>query len=394
MEKIMKIALAHDYLNQWGGAEKVLETLAEIFPEAPIYTLMYDKEKTYARFEGSMPELRTSRVLKTSNARKVKTSFLDFKYARENHRRFIPLMPLAAKFLKIPRDYDLIISSSAGFAKGFNIGKNTMHISYCHTPLRYAWESDSYLRPITNNLQLKLYKPLLNYLKNWDYEAGQSPDVLMANSEFIARKIKKCYGRDSTVVYPPVDLSMFFPNPIPHTPYPKPYFLAIGRFLHYKKFDLVIDAFNELGLPLKIVGSGPEEQKLKSLVKSDKIEFLPFQNDTSLVRELYWGARAIIFPQVEDFGLVAAEGVASGTPVIALNAGGAREIVNAYSGILFPKQERADLIRAVNNFISREGDYIPEIVSAQANKFSKENFVEKIKEAASMVTASGKTRSP
>ncbi len=414
----MKIALAHDYLNQWGGAERVLEVLTEIFPEAPVYTLMYDPEKTLGNLK--------HRVLPQHPV--LRTSFLDFSYARKNHRQFIPLMPLAARFLKIPEEYDLVISSSAGFAKGFNISKKTKHIAYTHTPLRYAWESDSYLQPITNSLQLKLYKPLLSYLKNWDFKAGQKPNLLIANSEFISGKIKKYYGRDSQVIYPPVDLAVFFPNP--STRYARSgnnssraqsrdnnYFLAIGRFLHYKKFDLVIETFNKLGLPLKIVGAGPEEEKLKNMVRSaghskprtseeslsDKtntdieiprkarndtaggltasnIEFLPFIKDQNELRALYQNARATIFPQVEDFGLVAAESIACGTPVIAFHGGGAKEIVNKNSGVLFREQTVGRLICAIQKFVQIEESFVPETVATEAKKFGKAIFKEKLRE--------------
>src|SRR3989338_8253371 len=185
----MKIALIHDYLNQYGGGERVLEVLMEMFPDAPIYTLLHDGEKTLNRF--------SSRV--------KATSFLDFPLARRYHRLFIPLMPMAVKSLKINDQYDLIISDSAGFAKGFetkNQKPKTTHISYIHTPLRYGWEQEHYLAGIMSKPALLIAKPLLNYLKKWDFNAAQKPDILIANSRFIANKIKKYYGREAEVVYP------------------------------------------------------------------------------------------------------------------------------------------------------------------------------------------------
>lgn len=361
--KNMRVALVHDYLNQWGGAERVLEVFAEMFPEAPIFTIMYDKARTLEKFGN----------------KKIFTSFLDKPLVRKNHRPFIPLMPLAMRFLKVPADFDLVISSSASFAKGVRCGKQTKHLSYIHTPLRYAWENE-YLPPETTNLERLLYKPLLGYLRRWDYRAAQKPEVLIANSEFIAEKIRQFYKRDAIVVYPPVDLSVFYPDSKSQIANSKSYFLAIGRLLHYKKFDLVIHTFRELGLPLKVVGQGPEEEKLKKMaLGAPDIQITPFVKTEAEVRALYQNARAVTFPQVEDFGLVAAEAIACGTPVIAYNYGGSKETVNAHSGILFPQQTKEWLTKAVREFIEKEADFKPEIVSEQAKKFSKENFIREIR---------------
>lgn len=354
----MRVALVHDYLNQLGGAERVLETLAEIFPDAPIYTLLYDEKKTAGKF----------------SAKVQKTSFLDFAFARSNHRLFIPLMPLAAATMAIDNDYDLIISSTAGYAKGIKFG-SAFHISYCHTPLRYAWEQQEYLRTLISNFQFLISKPLLNYLKWWDYKAGQKPDILIANSRFIADKIKKYYGREAKVIYPPVDLNVFYPNPAPkYKILNTKYFLAIGRLMHYKRFDLIVDAFNKLNLPLRIVGDGPELENLKKRASGNNIKFFPFTSDINELRKIYNGARALIFPQVEDFGLVAAEAVACGTPVIAYNAGGAKEIVNENCGVFFDKQEPETLQNAVSEFLKKEKRFGQKTIAAQAKKFSKENF--------------------
>ncbi|MEK9186265.1 MAG: glycosyltransferase, partial [Patescibacteria group bacterium] len=189
----MRVALIHDYLNQYGGGERVLEVLMEMFPEAPIYTLLYDPEKTFGKFMN----------------REVKTSILDFPEARKNHRPFIPLMPVAMKTLSIDGDYDLIISDTAGFAKGIGIKSNIKHISYVHTPLRYAWEQETYLNGLISHFLFLISKPILNWLRDWDYKAGQKPDVLLANSQFIAGKIKNYYNRNASVIYPPVDTKKF-----------------------------------------------------------------------------------------------------------------------------------------------------------------------------------------
>ncbi len=351
----MKVALVHDYLNQYGGAEKVLETLMEIFPEAPIYTLFYDQERTYSRFRGRVKS----------------TSFLDWGVVRRNHRLFIPLMPSAADSLRLNEKYDLIISSSAGYGKGVDCSGAGFHIAYIHTPLRYAWETDQYFgwHPAVKIAAA----PIFSYLRRWDKKAGQKPDVLVANSRYIADKIKKYYQREAEVVYPPVDLKQFYRKP---TAERGDYFLAAGRMLPYKQFDLIIQAFNELDLPLVVVGEGPELDNLKKAAKSRKIKFAPFVLENEL-QDLYSGARALIFPQVEDFGLVAAEAQACGTPVIAFSKGGAREIVeDGVNGIFFHNQTVEDLIGAIKRFSAISFD--ENAIQKSAERFSKERFKKRI----------------
>jgi len=352
----MKVAIIHDYLNQYGGAERVLESLLTIFPDAHIYTLLYNAKRTLGRFDSHI----------------YHTSFLDFGVVRSHHRPFIPFMPIAALTMTIDDDYDLIISDTAGYAKGVRHGKSShrqFHLSYIYTPLRYAWELDNYF---ANPIFKTVFRPAFNYLKNWDFKAAQKPDKLVAVSNFIAEKIKDHYGRESQVVYPPIDHKKFYPN----TGYKiqdTGYYLAVGRLLHYKRFDLIIRAFKELKLSLKIVGSGPEEYKIKNQIsKSKNIELISFVSDDEL-RRLYQNAKALIFPQVEDFGLVAAEAQACGTPVIAIRAGGALEIVaDGVTGIFFNHQRVADLVAAVKNFELMKFDR--KRVSEVSQKFSLENF--------------------
>ncbi|MDP3052484.1 MAG: glycosyltransferase [bacterium] len=357
----MKIALAHDYLNQCGGAENVLKVLAEIFPEAPIYTLFYDENKTRSYFKN----------------RVKKTSFLDFGIVRNHHRAFIPLLPLASSNLKIEPEYDLVISSSAGYAKGFN-SKNAFHICYCHTPLRYAWE-ENYLQGLDLfhiPLLKTLAKPVRAALRSWDKKASRRVDVFIANSYFIAQKIKNFYNREAEVIYPPIDLKKFYPEPSQKT---GDYFLMVGRLLHYKRFDLGIEAFNQLGLPLKIVGEGPELQKLKSMVKSPLIEFCSYIENLDELRKIYSGAKALIFPQIEDFGMVAAEAQACGLPVIGYNTGGVKEIIKeGRTGLLFNEQTPEALIKAV--YLFEKTDFSKSEIIENAQRFSKENFKSKFQE--------------
>ncbi len=348
----MKIALVHDYLNQHGGAEKVLEALVEMFPSAPIYTLLYDAKRTLGRFEGRIHA----------------TSILDLPLVRAHHRPFIPLMPFAARQLNLKNDYDVIISSSAGFGKGISY-RDTFHISYCHTPLRYAWEPRTYFSDHLPPAMRLAALPALGYLRHWDRRAGQRPDILIANSRFIAEKIRIYYARQSRVIYPPVDCDLFYPNP---TAPRKAYFLAVGRLMHYKRFDLIVRTFNELRLPLRIVGIGPEFNRLRLLNTSPNTTFLGFAKNEDALRELYNDAHALIFPQVEDFGLVAAEAIACGTPVIAYSEGGAREIINERNGIFFHAQTPTALKEAIRTFMKTH--LHASIVRSTAVRFSKEMF--------------------
>ena len=353
----MKIALVHDYLNQYGGAERVLQEFLKIFPDAHLYTIFYSHKQLNGLFA---PYIK-------------KTSFLDFELARSRHRFFIPLMPAAVKNLKLKEAYDLVISGTAGFGKGID-ANGAFHLSYCHTPLRYAWEADSYFE---NPFFKFISKPAFRYLRHWDFKAAQASNLILANSSFIAGKIKLYYKRDAEVVYPPVDQKKFYRDRNFKPRNAGPYYLAVGRLLRYKKFDLAIEAFSKLGLRLKIVGQGPEEKRLKALAAGfPNIEFLSFVSDEEL-RKLYQGAAALIFPQVEDFGLTAAEAQACGAPVVAFAAGGALEIVkDGITGVLFNEPTAAGLISAVERF--QKLDLNSRAISKSASRFSSERFAEKI----------------
>ncbi len=350
----MKVAILHDYLNQFGGAERVLQTLIELFPHADLYTLLYDKKKTKGIFEKN---IRAS-------------SFMDIPWIRKHHRLFIPFMPLAASSIRPKEEYDLIISSTAGYAKGFRV-QGSHHVSYCHSPLRYAWEIDylKNLRFSPKALSNLIAYPIAKWLKKWDKDAAQKVNLFIANSDYIAEKVRAYYGRDAIVAYPPVDTDIFYPEPETGK---KEYYLMAGRLLYYKGFDLGIAAFNQLQKPLKIVGRGPELPKLRKLVKSPLIEFIETASDNEL-RFLYSNAKAFIFPQIEDFGLVAAEAQACGTPVIAFAQGGGREIVmHKKTGILFYEQTPEAIVAAVKEF-----EYYPfdrRTIAKSAQRFSKEAF--------------------
>ncbi len=360
MTKILskaKIALITDSLNQLGGAERVLVVLGEIFPQADIYALFGKKNIAKNLFP----------------KKKVKFSFLNFlPFINKYHRLYIPFYPLGVLGLNL-KNYDLVISNTSAFVKG--VKTKGFHLSYCHTPTRYLWD-DYYLKnhpwsKIVKFLALAI-KPVL---KRIDFNFSKSPDIFIANSQFIAQKIKKYYNRESYIVYPPYNEDKFYYQNIKK----KNYYLAVGRFLFYKRFDLIIEAFNQNKKPLYIIGSGPEENRLKKMIKSPNIKIIgPVRNDDTL-RNYYARAKALIFPQIEDFGLVPVEAMACGTPVIAFNKGGAKETVKqSISGIFFNKQTPAELNQAVEKFESL--NFNSQKIANYAKNFSKKNFIKKIKE--------------
>ncbi len=345
----MKVVIVYDYLNQLGGGERVLKVLCDLFPFAPIYTIFYDEERTGGIFAG----------------RKIITSFLDFRLARRRHHGFIPLMPLAIESLKLPAEYDLVISAGASFAKGIRVPPGIPHLHYCFTPIRYIWEPH-YIQTL---FKLPLKPPPPFYW--WDYRAAQKPDKMLAVSRFIAGKIKEYYGRDVEVLYPPCNNFKFASSEEANLETPS-YYLAVGRMLFYKHFDLIVRTFNQTGQRLKIVGRGRWENKIRRLIQSSRIEWLGFVSDEKLA-ELYSGAKALIMPQTEDFGLVAVEANACGLPVIAFKAGGALEIIQEdQNGIFFEKQSPAGLIEAIGRFEKMR--FEPALVAETARRFTCQKF--------------------
>lgn len=348
----MRVALVHDHLTQEGGAERVLEVLHEMYPQAPIYTLFYDKQKMGEMF----PE------------KNIHTSFLqNWPGAVKHYQWFLPLMPTATEGHDL-MEYDLVISSSSAMAKGVITRTNTTHICYCHTPTRYLWsDTHRYIEELKyNRLVKKFIPPLLTRLRMWDQLAAQRPDYFVANSKDVAGRIKKYYRRDSTVIYPPVQTEQF--SVAPKT---DGYYLTGGRLVAYKRFDIVVQAFSRLGIPLKVFGTGPEYDNLKSMAK-DNIEFVG-KVDQKTLAELYQKANAFINPQIEDFGLTAVESMASGRPVIAFNAGGACEsIVKNVSGTFFDEQSWEALADTVVRF--KPENFNPEEIKKHAQSFSVEQF--------------------
>ncbi len=352
----MKVALVHDMLTQNGGAEKVFECFTELYPKAPIFTLLYNNKKMKNIFP---PE-------------KINTSFLQScPFAVKKYKWYLPLMPQATESYDL-NEFDLILSSSSAFAKGIIAPSNAVHICYCHTPTRYLWiNSQNYINDLKYN---KLIKKIINLnltrLRIWDVLAAQRVDKFITNSKNVQKKIKKYYNRNSEIIYPPVETEKFYISEKKEN-----YFLAGGRLVPYKRFDLVIEAFNRLNLPLKIFGSGPEFKTLKKKAKKN-IEFLGFISDQDKAK-LYSNALAFIHPQEEDFGIMLVEAMASGIPVIAYRGGGALEsLLPQTTGEFFNRQTWEDLADKIIHF--NPENYNPQTIRQQAEKFSVKNFKKKI----------------
>ncbi len=353
----MRIALVHDYLVQYGGAERVLECFAELFPYAPIYTIVYDKEAMHGKFA----------------EKDIRASFLQkYKIARKKHRLFPLLMPVAIEQFNFDK-YDVVLSDSSSYAKGIITSPRTLHICYMHTPMRYAWDDcQKYTQDFSFPELIKRFVPFaMNYIRLWDKTSAERVDKFIANSNFVAQRIKKYYHKDSGVVHPPVDIKNFYISEKRGN-----YFLMVGRLIAYKRHDIAIEAFNKLGLPLKIIGRGPEMKRLQKMAKSN-IEFLGRVDDKELA-EYYSECRAFIFPQEEDFGIVAIEAMASGRPIIAFRGGDIPEhMEEGNMGIFFENQTADDIIQAVKKF--RDEYFNPEHIRQQSLKFDREIFKSRIK---------------
>lgn len=351
----MKIALVHEFLNQLGGAERVLQNFLEIWPDTTLHVLVYDQQRTFGLFE----------------ANRKQVSFLNrWPLIHKFPKFFLPVMPRAIESFRFD-DYDVVLSDSSSFAKG--IRTTGLHICYCHTPTRFLWtEPEDYVdsQPYPYPARLAA-KTLIPFIRRWDYRAAQRPDFFIANSVNVQNRIRKYYRRESVVIPPPVDTDVFHPQGKREN-----YFFVASRLEPYKKIELVVAAFNELGLPLKVAGSGTSSEKLRRMARTN-VEFLGRISDEEL-RRRYSECQAFIFPAEEDAGIMVVEAQACGTPVIAYRAGGALETVKeGITGEFFNEQTASSLKEVIKRYDTSL--YHSEVIRQHALQFDKKVFQEKIK---------------
>ena len=355
----MKVAIVHHYLVALRGGERVFELLSEIFPEADLYTLIMDPNAT-----------KNSKIL---SERKINTSFLQrLPLARKKRELYFPLYPLAVESWDLT-DYDLVITSDSACVKGVITGPKTLHICYCHSPMRFVW--DMYFlhlksAPRWSRLGVRLFT---HYLRQFDFLAAQRVDYFIANSKHIANKIKKYYQREATVIYPPVDTDFF----VPGDKETEDFYIYVGALTPYKRVDIIVEAFNRLAKPLKIIGSGAEIRKLKK-ISGNNIEFLG-NVDRESVRDFMQRAKALVFAAEEDFGITPVEAQACGKPVIAYAKGGVLEtVIDGVTGVLFEEQSADSLIKAIKRFEQMKFD--PQKCRENALRFSRAQSKKKLKE--------------
>ncbi|AIO30757.1 glycosyl transferases group 1 family protein [Burkholderia cenocepacia] len=356
-----KIAIVHDWLVARGGAERVLEKIIEIFPHADVFTVVDHYSNADRQFIGG---------------KRSRTTFIqNLPFSRTKYRSYLPLMPIAIEQIDLS-GYDIVISSSHAVAKAVLVGPNQFHVSYVHSPMRYAWDlQNQYLREANLNRGLRtvLARWMLHKVRMWDARTSVGVDAFATNSNFIARRISKSYRRHATVIYPPVDTEAFSLHPLK-----EPFYLTASRLVPYKKVPSIVDAFRQMpDKKLVVVGSGPDLALVKSLY-APNVEILGYQPFATLL-SLMQRASAFIFNAEEDFGIVPVEAQACGTPVIAYGQGGVRESVRdgsegAPTGIFYDAQDASSIVRAVQQFESDRAIFDPYVCRENALRFSVETF--------------------
>ena len=350
-----KVALVHDWLNQVGGAEGVLENLVSVFPGAPVYTSIYWPEAMPAHYQDW----------------DIHTSWLDrLPGVRRHHRLFLPLYPLAFESLDLGQ-YDVVLSNKSGFCHGLITPPETLHVCYCLSPTRYIWRYQDYAqREGFGPLARLAMQPVLSRLRVWDRMAADRVDRFVAISTEIQRRIKKYYRRESEIIYPPVDTSRFAPAALYDD-----YYLVVGRQIPYKRIDLAVRACTQLGLPLKVSGAGRDTNRLRAMA-GPTVEFLGRVPDDELPG-LLAKCRAFLFPGAEDFGIAPVEAMAAGRPVIAYAYGGALDtVIEGVTGTLFPDQTVESLCTALQRF--EPDDYDPQTIRRHAERFDVSVFRQQI----------------
>jgi glycosyltransferase involved in cell wall biosynthesis len=347
----LKVALVHDWMNQVGGAEDVLETLVDLFPDAPLYTSLYWPEKMPAHWQSW----------------DIRTAFINrLPFAQRRQQLYFPLYPYAFEQFDF-NDYDLVLSNKSGFCHGVITGPDTTHICYCLTPTRYVWRYQQYARQENLGRMVHLMlQPFLTQLRLWDRLAADRVDHFIAISEEVRRRIGKIYRREAAIIYPPVDTGRFEPA----AGQIDDYYLIVGRLVPYRRIDLLIEAFNHLQRPLVIAGSGRDRERLEAMA-GPNITFLGYVPDDQLP-ELMAKCRAFMFPGEEDFGIAPIQAMAAGRPVIAYAAGGAKETVIPGTGRLFAEQTVAAIIEAVESF--DPNSVSPAFIRRHAEQFDVSRF--------------------
>ena len=357
----LEIAIVSDWLVTYAGAERVISEMLKVFPKSDLFAVIdFLSDESRQHFLG----------------KHAQTTFIQkFPKAETKYRNYLPFMPLAIEQLDVST-YDVILSSSHAVAKGVLTGPDQLHISYVHSPIRYAWDlQHQYLRELglTQGIKAVIVRWLLHKIRMWDYRTANGVDHFVANSKFIARRIKKVYGRDSDVIYPPVDTDRFTLRENKDD-----FYFTASRMVPYKKIDLIVEAFAQMpDKKLVVVGDGPDMQKIKSKATSN-IEILGYQSN-QVMQDHMQRAKAFVFAAEEDFGITPVESQACGTPVIAFGKGGSRETVLSNidqnpTGVFFDQQNISSVIEAVKFFEKNQDFYLPQICRDNALRFSNQRF--------------------
>ena len=351
----VKIAIVHYWLVDRRGGERVVEALCELYPQADLFTNVYDP----------VPFARTLA------RHRVRTTFVNrLPFARRMLERYLPLMPIALEQLDL-RGYDLVISSESGPAKGVVVPPDALHVCYCHSPMRYAWDLYPQYLAEAGMLRRFAMRPLMHYLRFWDQASSQRPDAIVANSDHTRQRIAKYWRRDATVIAPPVDTERLSAARGAATE--GNYYLCAGQLMGYKRVDLAVDAFTRLRLPLVVAGTGPELASLQRRA-GPNIKFLGWTSDDALARTMA-SCKALVFPGEEDFGIVPVEAMSAGRPVIAYGRGGALDsVVEGETGLFFYEQTSESLANAVRTFEAERDSFDADRIAAHATHFDREHF--------------------
>lgn len=352
----MKVAIIHDWLTIYGGAESIIRILHDMFPDAPIYTTVYDKDNMPGDFRRM--DIRTSYIQK-------------FPFSKKKYTNYLSFMPRAVEQFDLS-EYDLVISSSTCCSKGVLTGANTLHICYCNTPMRYGWDFYHEYRATKGFLSRIFIGSMMKKIRMWDRLSADRVDTFIANSNNVARRIQKHYRRKSTVIYPPVRTKLFQKSRIDDG-----FYLVVSRLVPYKRIDLVVEAFSKMGHQLVVIGSGSEYQSISAMA-AHNIKMLGRVDDDKVL-DYMKRCRAFLFPGEEDFGITPIEAQACGKPVIAYGRGGALEtVIDGKTGIFFYEQTVNDVINAVRRFETVEFD--AGVIREHAEKFSEERFRTELKD--------------